>query len=97
MTMTSYGSEELAYPLRDSRVTDRLGIIRRFDGPVCGALSTEREARGRKDFSILAEEKRVQSEEGSKNTERDSGNGRCPNVACQISKSMMARAKLNCC
>lgn len=42
-------------------------MMRRFDGPVCGALRTEREARGRKYFSILVEEKRVQSEEGSKN------------------------------
>jgi hypothetical protein len=49
--------------------------MRRFDGPVCGALRTEREARGRKDFIILADEKRVQSEEGSEITERDSGAG----------------------
>jgi len=35
----------------------------------------EREARGRKVFIILADEKRVQSEEGSEITERDSGAG----------------------
>ena len=49
--------------------------MRRFVGPVCGALRMEREARGRKVFIILADEKRVQSEEGSEITERDSGAG----------------------
>src|SRR6266480_2827245 len=75
MTMTSYGSEGLAYPLREAWVTGRQGIMRRFVGPVCGALRMEREARGRKVFIILADQKRVQSEEGSEITERDSGAG----------------------
>jgi len=38
----------------------KLGIERRFDGPVCGALRTEREARGRKDLSILKGQRGVE-------------------------------------
>src|SRR2546421_9887696 len=53
MTTTSYSSEAVAYPRRVLCAMCKLGIERRFDGPVCGALRTEREARGRKDLSIL--------------------------------------------
>jgi hypothetical protein len=53
MTMRSYSLEAMAYPLRVLGAMCKLGIERRFDGPVCGALRTEREARGRKDLSIL--------------------------------------------
>jgi hypothetical protein len=49
--------------------------MRRFDGPVCGALRMEREARGRKVFIILADEKRVQRGKGSEITEKDAGAG----------------------
>lgn len=55
MTTTSYGSEGVAYPRWEVRAMCKLGIDRRFDGPVCGALRTEREARGRKDLSILVQ------------------------------------------
>src|SRR2546423_14904983 len=64
MTMTSYGSEGLAYPLREAWVTGRQGIMRRFVGPVCGALRMEREARGIQTATTSLSPDRCQSRNG---------------------------------
>ena len=79
MTMRSYSSEAMAYPLRVLCAMCKLGIERRFDGPVCGALRTEREARGRKVLSILKGQREF---ERVKNGSKLPGITGCSNVAC---------------
>lgn len=79
MTMRSYSSEAMAYPLRELCAMCKLGIERRFDGPVCGALRTEREARGRKVLSILKGHRRLRGFEKGSKLLRIAG---CSNVAC---------------
>jgi hypothetical protein len=91
--MRSYSFEAVAYPLLVLCAICKLGIERRFDGPVCGALRTEREARGSKDLSILKGQRGLRGSRRLKAT-RNRNSRLFQMWPARISKSKMVKAKL---